>query len=32
MEMKSVADCLNFFDTVISSNIGKYAYIGKLYR
>ena len=30
MEKKSVADCLNFFDTVILSDIGKYACIGKL--
>ena len=30
MEMKSVADCLNFIDTVILSDIGKYACIGKL--
>ena len=28
MEIKSIADCLNFFDTVILSDIGKYACIG----
>ena len=28
--MKSVADCLNFNDTVILSDIGKNACIGKL--
>ena len=30
MEMKSVADCLNFFDTVILSDVGKYSCIGSL--
>ena len=30
MEMKSVADCLSFIDTVILSDIGKYACIGNL--
>ena len=28
--MKSIADCLNFIDTVILSAIGKYACIGNL--
>ena len=30
MKMKSVAGCLNFIDTVILSDIGKYACIGNL--
>ena len=30
MEMKSVAYCLNFIDTVILSDLGKYVRIGNL--